>query len=224
MNILIVSMSTWGELGNWLSGATLAEAIGRDLPRANVTQLKAEGVFPLFGKIGEQIKNATIEDSNPEKRFENYSNVLKSYENYFQSFDTTPVNSDLDRVMEVITKMKPDLIIGTKGVICKVVLSALKKLQLQIPVINYVTNHGHFKFKLHHCIDAKLHLVRFDESREFLIRCTAFKASDIVPVGYLLRTMKEDLNVIGALEQTDKREEFSVVIMSNRGGDRKSVV
>jgi hypothetical protein len=220
MKILVISMSTWGELGNWLSGGTLAATIKNDLPGCEVDQVKAESVFPTFGKIGAQIKEATLIDPAPERRYEDYSKVLLGYEKFFDALEQSGSAEELGHVTTCIDNFSPNLIIGTKGVICRVILMALKASGKQIPVINYVTNHGHFKFKIHHCVHAKLHMVRFEESRDFLISNTPFKPESIVRIGYLLATDSSKLTnaLPSPIANPSLKEEYSVVIMSNRGG------
>src|SRR5437879_1898850 len=78
--ILIVSMTTWGEMGNWLSGKGLAGALARLAPDADVQIEPAESLIPRFAATGAAIKEATTASGSPEERFARYSEVLRNLE------------------------------------------------------------------------------------------------------------------------------------------------
>lgn len=218
MNILIISMSTWGELGNWLSGKTLSDMLQTDIPDAQITQIKAESVYQHFASIGLQIKSATLAATDPEARQLAYCGILEKYENHFESLQTL----DLSELKATLSLLNPDVVIGTKGVICRICIEALRQLHRSTPVVNYVTNHGHFRFKIHHCVAARLHLVRFPESKDYLLEHTTFDSTTVLPVGYLLNTSNIDLNnaplASNPTASSQKVFKPSVVVMSNRGG------
>lgn len=210
-------MTTWGELGNWLSGRTLANTLNRSLGDVKITQIKAESVFPKFAEIGSQISNLSKTANNPEERFQRYSDLLNKEADYFDDID----NDLLCEFNKVISNVKPDIIIGTKGVICRVVIKALALENSKIPVLNYVTNHGHFQFKIHQCYDVDRHIVRFEDSKQYLIENTKFSPEKIIPIGYLLNTYEgAEKTVKKVKSQTLLEKEISIIILSNRGGNQ----
>ena len=77
---LIVSMTTWGEMGNWLSGKSLGATLAACLPTASVQVEAAESLVPRFQPIGASIKGVTLSSQTPEQRFERYAAILHGLE------------------------------------------------------------------------------------------------------------------------------------------------
>lgn len=219
MKILVVSMTTWGEMGNWLSGKSLAATLQHAIPNASTRILAAESVVPAFAETGKAIKQATLESRSTAERFARYSAVLRGLESTLPpGFEQNPPEPLLRDLCTAITEDPPDVLIGTKGVICRALLGALKIAGLERPVLNYVTNHGHFQFPVHRCNTAALHLVRFREGGEYLERECGWEADSIVPVGYLIAARQ-----LGDVRPPDDRKSpagrQSIIVVSNRGDE-----
>lgn len=223
--ILIVSMTTWGERGNWLSGKSLGATLQACWPDAQVDVVAAEELIPLFADIGKRIKAATVETTDPEERFAGYSRILRDLEPLFPAgFEDAPelhprAAAELRVLADRLRDNPPDLLLGTKGVICRALLAALRLAGHQRPVINYVTNHGHFQFAVHRVPGAALHLTRLPEGRDYLIETCGWPAESIRAIGYLVAA--QQLIQRGEVPNFDEasRPHISVIIVSNRGGD-----
>ena len=55
-SVQVISMRTWGELGNLLAGRTLAATLAAGLDDAEVTVVEAETLFPQFAEAGAAIR------------------------------------------------------------------------------------------------------------------------------------------------------------------------
>jgi len=220
--ILIVSMTTWGEMGNWLSGKGLAGALARLAPHAEIEIEAAEPLIPRFAATGAAIKEATTASGSPEERFARYSEVLRGLEAVLPpGIETDPgahpsLAAELEPLCARLRAKPPDLVIGTKGVICRILAAALRLEGLDRPIINYVTNHGHFQFAVHDCPDAALHLVRFPEGAEYLRRERGWSPQSMRVIGYLIAA--QQLGTIAATEAIPSGDARSLIIVSNRGG------
>lgn len=209
-------MATWGEMGNWVSAKVLSKTIQTMNPNYNIQQVAAENIFPTFAEIGKKIKTVTLRAKNPEERLSLYSGLL---DNEAKKLDVVK-DVELKLVDELIDEIKPNIIIGTKGVICRVVAESVSRKSLNIPVVNYVTNHGLFKLRIHNCERASAHIVRLMESKEFLMKEAGLPAHKIFPVGYLLNTAVKTANFTNQNEiGYSDLDKVSVIILSNRGNE-----
>jgi hypothetical protein len=223
--ILVVSMTTWGERGNWLSGKSLGATLQGCWPDAEVNVLPAEELVPLFAAVGQRIKTATVDSQNLEERFERYSQILRGLEPMFpEGFEDDPESyplavAELQPLVALLRDNVPDVLLGTKGVICRLLLAALKLAGHRRPVINYVTNHGHFQFAVHRCHGAALHLVRWPEARGYLAKTCGWPLESIQVVGYLVAAQQLLQRGVGRAVEATAAPQISVIIVSNRGGD-----
>ncbi|MBL9005115.1 MAG: hypothetical protein JNJ46_12760 [Myxococcales bacterium] len=226
MKILVVSMSTWGEMGNWLSGRSLVAVLASSFPAAEVNQVLAETYVPCFAEIGADIKRITRASGSPEERFERYAAIMGELDRrYPQGVESAaPLASALAAELEAFTEYlraaAPDLIIGTKGLICRICVAAARHAGLSVPVINYITNHGHFQFRVHHCPDAALHLVRFAAGQAYVQKRCGFRPEAVRAVGYVVaaQPLLHPTRAAPLAEQGEVRGPLSVIIVSNRGG------
>lgn len=227
MKIIVVSMTSWGEMGNWLSGKSLGAALAACFPEASVDVLAAEELVPRFAATGEAIKEATRASRTPDERVHRYSTILRQLEADFPpGFEADPalhpsLAADLERLGRTIQAERPDVILGTKGIICRVCIAAAALVGEAPVVINYVTNHGHFQFPVHHCPGAALHLLRFPEGAEFLKSACGLPDSAVRVVGYLVAAYQLTGGRGAELAMAppgDDRGVQSVIIVSNRGG------
>jgi UDP-N-acetylglucosamine:LPS N-acetylglucosamine transferase len=206
--ILVLAMTSWGEAGNWLSGRSLAVTLTAALPDAEVELEAADRLLPGFRAVGDAIKSATVGSRSPAERFSRYAAVLEQLEQQFPP--------DLEQLVRRLEEDPPDVVIGTKGIICRAAIEALRLAGSPRPVIDYVTNHAHFRFPVHRCSEAAVHLVRVPEAKGYLEQTCGWSAEEIRCVGYLVAAQAV-LRTVGdsASRNGDGR---SVIVVSNRGG------
>lgn len=225
MNIQIISMKGWGELGNWLSGKSLATLLQEITPKAKVSHIPANEFILEFINIGKLIKQITLESENNEDRYKNYSHIMqKSLSIFPPNFENAPlVNKSITKALEPLTQhfieTKPDIVIGTKGIICRVAIAALRLAEHNSKVINYVTNHMHFQFPLHHCPTVDHHLVRLNEAKEYITNNCQIPSEKVSVIGYPIAAheFSSDQNKYPIAFQQNSR---TVIIFSNRGGPK----
>jgi len=219
LSIGIVAMTSWGEAGNWLSAKSLETTIRRAVPNATVLVHAAEELVPRFAEVGQAIKVATLNSSGREDRGERYAAVLDTLASRFPPGSEDDVSgafaAEVARAVEWVSATKPDLLIGTKGIICRALHAATRLAGIPVPIVNYVTNHGHFAFEIHRCAGANVHLVRLSEAERFLVAECGFDPAKVRFVGYLVAAQSilhsEPASVKSALRA-------SLIVVSNRGG------
>lgn len=217
--IAIAAMTSWGEAGNWLSAQSLAATIASRAPGANVTVRAADELIPAFADVGRAIKAATLDSGGPRERYDRYAAVLhrlgERFPAGFENRPRGPQAADLEPLAAWIRSTRPDVLIATKGVICRGLLAATRLAGIRAPVINYVTNHAHFAFPVHRCPGAAMHLVRIPVAKRFLEDNCGFDPATVEVVGYLVAAAP----LLGDARALTPRASASVIIVSNRGGD-----
>ncbi len=230
MNVLILSMTTWGEMGNWLSGQSLKEALTKARPDWNVVQQAADTAVPGLAEAGSTIREISRQATSPEERFDAYRALMASLmEKYPAGMETGDASTSetaraVEQLKAVLATEAPDVIIGTKGIICRLALAASGGAT---PVINYVTNHMHFQFAVHRCPGATRHLVRLPQAKEYLQDDLGYDASAIDIIGYLINagpnqpdaSPRRSAGGSGSGSGSgDSTQPPHVVVVSNRGG------
>lgn len=211
----IVTMKSWGEAGNWLSAKSLEAAITGAVPDATVTVQAADALVPMFLRTGEAIKAATIGSRGPGERQERYAAVLGDLGARLPpGFEERAGDAEFAGLAEWITATAPDLLIATKGVICRALLAAVRLAGARLPVVDYVTNHGHFAFAVHRCPGAAMHLVRIPEAKRFLEARCGFDPARVRTIGYLVAAQP----LLDAAPPPAPAARPSVIVVSNRGG------
>lgn len=220
MKLLILSMRTWGEMGNWLSGHALAEALACEMPSWQVEQLATDHLVPRLAEAGAQIRRLTKQHTQPRPRFIAYTQLMErltsEYPPGFEEASSIPadLSADLQILSNTITASEPDIVIGTKGIICRLALAATER---RLPVVNYVTNHGHFRFAVHSCPSASRHLVRLDAARDFLVDQCGYAQDSVDLVGYLVNaSARSGISRESSALPAPVSPYF--VVTSNRGG------
>ncbi|MGH3783272.1 MAG: hypothetical protein ACRDRO_22310 [Pseudonocardiaceae bacterium] len=217
--ILIATMTSWGEAGNWLSAKSLEATIARAAPGASVTVQAADELVPAFRQTGRAIKAATLNSGGPEERKDRYAAVLRALGERFppgfeERSDGAPTG-ELNRLADWIAGTKPDLLIATKGVLCRALLAASRLAGIEVPVVDYVTNHGHFAFEVHRCQGARMHLVRIPDAKRFLEVECGFNPATVRVVGYLVAAQP----LLPAAPTPPPGTRASLIVVSNRGGE-----
>jgi UDP-N-acetylglucosamine:LPS N-acetylglucosamine transferase len=222
--ILVLAMASWGEAGNWLSGRSLAATLRAALPDAAVGLEAADRLLPTLRAVGEAIKSATVESRSPHERFARYASVLHDLETRLPpgvetAPEASPLAAELAALARWLEQEAPDVVIGTKGVICRAAVAAQRIAGRSWPVVDYVTNHAHFGFPVHHCPDAAVHLVRVPEAKTYLEQRCGWPSDSVRLVGYLVAA-RAVLRTVGDGDERGSRNAGgrSVIVVSNRGG------
>lgn len=214
----IVTMASWGEAGNWLSAKSLEATITRAAPDATVTVQAADELVPAFARTGKAIKAATVDSGSSGERHDRYAAVLRGLGELFppgaEDHPDERVATELGPLTEWVAKTRPELLVGTKGAICRALLAATRLAGFRVPVVNYVTNHAHFAFDVHRCPGADLHLVRLPVAARFLETGCGTDPARVRVVGYLV-SAQPLLDVAPAPAATARA---SLIVVSNRGG------
>ncbi|MFF3855588.1 hypothetical protein [Micromonospora sp. NPDC002575] len=229
-SVQVVSMRTWGELGNLLAGRTLAAALAAGLAEADVTVVEAETIFPQFAEAGAAIRELVAARLPADEVRAGYLRLMADFTGRLPAgLDDDPVPpATAERLASVVahfTRTRPDLVIGTKGVITRLCHAALRVAGLTAPVVNYVTNEGLLRLPVHRAPHLPVHLVQFDRARDYLVREHGYRPERVVPVGRLLaQTQAAQVFEGAAVEGGDGFDPAltaagtRILILSNRGG------
>lgn len=228
--IHIYAMRTWGELGNLLAAKTLGGVLASQIPEARVQVFEAEMFLPRFLEAGEAIKNITLTSSTAAERRTRYLAFMESLEAVFHAgFEDAPDafwQQELRDWTAHLETTQPDVVIGTKGVISRVLLAAVAITGQRRAVLNFITNHGLLLLSIHRSTHMPLHLVQFEEGMEWLTRRYGCDASTVELVGPMVagHVLAQELvkpSADGGV--SDFGEQFAsdmprLVIFCNRGG------
>ncbi|MEU7959345.1 hypothetical protein [Micromonospora humida] len=235
-SVQVISMRTWGELGNLLAGRTLAATLAAGLDDVDVTVVEAETIFPQFAEAGAAIRELVAARLPADEVRAGYLSLMADFTGRLPGgLDDDPVPAAtadrLAAVVEHFATTKPDLVIGTKGVISRLSRAALRIADLPTPVVNYVTNEGLLRLPVHRAPHLPVHLVQFDRARDYLVREHGYRPERVVPVGRLLAQAQAAQVFEGAgqggriggtdadaMESALAEARTRVLILSNRGG------
>lgn len=234
--IQIIAMRTWGELGNLLAAKILAGVLGQQLPEVNIQVIEAETLLPRFGPIGATISKIAKTPGEPASRYQQYMAMMDQVaEVFYQGFEVDtpikgPLASEIQAFVEHFRQTKPDLVVGTKGVISRVCLAALRQAGLDIPVVNYVTNEGLLRLQIHRSHHLAYNLVAFDSGRRYALEEHGFDPERVTTVGRLIAQteLHQFLERRGAAASDERTASLDttdlgdcatrVVVFCNRGG------
>lgn len=213
--IIIVSMRSWGELGNYLCAKQLGGFIRSNL---NVDEqvIFADDYISEFKNIGDKIKNIMkLYAHDPDSVHEHYSTLLKSLDTVINEYNYHE-NKEFETLTKVINDFSPKVTICTKGVIGKLLTNARSHYQYNFHIFNYVTNHGHFQFDAHVSDTIDGYLTRLPESTQYIYDVTQGK-SRIYELGYISSIVSLDTNYF----PNEAMPAFkNIIIVSNRGDVR----
>jgi hypothetical protein len=216
--IVIVAMASWGELGNILAARRLATCLN-DVLDASIDVFKAEDIVPEFARIGARIEEIAKANVEWTTRLEQYRDSMRGLESvFYEGFETDHIvrgrlSSDIQRVGELIRTTKPDLLVGTKGLISRLLLAGLRHEPCGADVVNYVTNEGLLEIPLHRSAAVPHHFVPFESGCQYLVHHHGYSRHQVTSVGRLIRSPSPA--TVTSYPQTPVR----AVIFSNRGGD-----
>ena len=227
-NLQILAMRTWGELGNLLAARTLASALTSELPGVEVEVLEAEALFPRFARIGAAIEGIAKMPCEPAERHGNYLSFMTQLEEVFphdleaRERPLGMLDPELDRLVEHFGSTRPDLVVGTKGVISRLCLAALRRAGLDVPVVNFVTNEGLLRLPIHRSAALAHNLVPFESARRYLLVEHAFLPERVQVVGRLIAQpeLARFVEHGGPTEMpAECPADVRVLVLSNRGGE-----
>lgn len=190
--IEIIAMKSWGELGNLLAAKTLATHLNKLFSNVDVIVTEAETLFPVFQEIGEKIRIALTIDESPVKRCQRYFHVMQNLEKiFFEDFEIShqfspELSAYINSFDFHLKKSKPDIVVGTKGVLSRIFYATILKNDYKIPVINFITNQGLLDLPIHRSKCLPNNFVQYDYSKESIIKEYNYNDKNIKVVGRLI--------------------------------------
>jgi hypothetical protein len=230
-SIQIIAMRSWGELGNLLAARTLAACLEPRIHTA-VHVIEAETLFPRFDAIGRKIADIMSTGSEPEEKRRRYLTLMTQVEPTFpvrcEIDERLPLEltTELEPWVQWFSKTRPRLVIGTKGIISRLALAALRRAASPAPLLNFVTNQGLLTLPLHRSRWLPRHFVPFESARQYLLAQHGYAPDQVRTVGRLLahgETAKfverpKGASASSASLQLPSDIERRVVVFVNRGG------
>lgn len=172
--LLLLSSRSWGELGNYLSAKRLEKRLKTVASIRELIHENFEDYCPYFSELGERISTLSRESHNAEERNNSYNNLMREIENtFYKGFemgDERIAQIDIPSIRERIVAHAPDIVVGTKGLISRICVRAVKKLSHRPLVINYVTNDGLLNLPIHLSDAPDQQLVQTDLGRRSLTK------------------------------------------------------
>ena len=231
VQVSIYAMRTWGELGNLLIARTLKGAI-ESQPGFAVRLFEAEDFCPSLGRTGEEIRRLSQRTvGDPAARRTGYLGLIADLEERFPAgfeVEEPPSPAVLEETAALgghLAATRPDLVIGTKGIISRLCLSAARRAGCAAPVVNFVSNHGLLELGIHRSVHLPLNLVQFEEARQKLLDRHGYLPERVEGVGQLIAhhelsgfvASQEGAAALDLLDPDDT-ETPVVVVFCNRGG------
>lgn len=189
--IIIFAMPSWGEKGNLLSAHSLADALKTNLPNVAIEIVEAESFFPSFYEIGKEIELISKSDKNITAKLQAYYKLMGCLEVGFP--EETELNPawpkelyrDGLKLSEYIEHKKPRIVIGTKGIIARMLYKSTLNSSNPPLVVSYVTNEGLIELAIHRSKYMPLTIVQYERIRLRLINNYGYDSSRVVTVGKL---------------------------------------
>jgi hypothetical protein len=225
----IIAMRTWGELGNLLAAKTLGACLQGHVP-TQVHVVEAEALFPRFAEMGRGIERIMTQDASPEQKLGEYLSLMTRAEAVFPArFESAPrlpsiARGELGPLIEFFSSKRPSLVIGTKGIISRLCLAAMRQVREPAPIVNFVTNQGLLELPLHRSRAISHHLVPFESARTYLVERHGYAPEQVHTVGRLLASRHTADFVERAREPSASARQLPtdvdrrVVVFVNRGG------
>jgi UDP-N-acetylglucosamine:LPS N-acetylglucosamine transferase len=234
--IQLVAMRTWGELGNLLAAKTLASALSQTLDGVETEVIEAETLFPRFAEIGREIELLAKTRCEARVRHRQYLELMEGLRPlFYPGFEVAPriegaLGEEIRPLVEHFMRTRPSLVVGTKGVISRLCMAALRLASHPAPVVNYVTNEGLLRLEIHRSPFLPDQFVPFESARRYLIDQHGFEPACITTVGRLIA----QASLGSFLEQRGEEayptesprdapapglDSVRVAVFSNRGGE-----
>lgn len=189
--ILILSMKTWGELGNYLAGELLANTFKNIDSSLNVKVHAADDIIETLATIGKEIKEIMLTAANAEDVFLRYNNLFSSYEANLYSADfehdvtnrRCKLDEEINVLREFIAAYNPDIVIGTKGIISRLVFAANNQGSKRFKLINYITNHGLLDLAIHRSSEIMINIVQFEDAKNYILSNYNYSTERVLVTG-----------------------------------------
>lgn len=230
--ILVLGMRTWGQFGNYLAATRLAHVVRASVPEVEVELREAESFLPSLASVGAQIRTLTLESPDALTRSERYLQLMdtlkKHYPEGFELGEPTALafSDELEVLAGYFREQRPDIVIGTKGVISRLVISALRLAGHTAQVVNHVTNEGLLRLAIHRAPTAT-NFVGFDSARVYALEQLGYPGDNVRVVGPLIAEhelkdflLSADSGTVKPLwcDDDGTSGRTKVIIFSNRGG------
>lgn len=189
--IEIFGLRTWGNLGNLLAARKLARRLETLLPGQSIHVLEGEDFCAALAEFGAQISHLKETVSDPVELRSRYFALMDDALERFPS-ESEMISSaslfdhDAAPLADHFSESRPDIVIGTKGLLSRLCVKALRLSSLETPVINYVTNHGLISIPVHRSRGFTLNLVPFEQTKSALITAYGYCEESVEVVGALL--------------------------------------
>lgn len=215
-SVQIYSARTWGAMGNLLAGRHLGSVLDRN-PVWQVDVQAIEDLVSWMAEAGRQIKDITTATTNHDQLRESYLRFAESASQLVPTgfeLDTETPPIDLGPLADRLLTTRPDIVIGTKGIVSRMLTWCVRAHQLPTRVLNYVTNPGLLEMDMHLTPHADLVTVPFPWNRDRLRERSDLPASRIIVPGPLLAAGSMPSNA----RPSEEHQRPIVLILNNRGG------
>lgn len=222
--VIIFAMRSWGERGNLLSARLLADALELNCQQSQIEVVEAELFFPLLAKIGGEIETISRSNESIPNKLKNYHKLMETLEECFP--EENEISSEWHKefheggkkLSEFLDQRKPEIIVGTKGIISRMLYKSVLKSAYSPLVISYVTNEGLAELSIHRSKYIPLTIVPFERIRSRLVNHHNYEPDRVFTAGKLIpksqTTTNFEANNIIELPKTRQR----MIVLSIRSG------
>jgi UDP-N-acetylglucosamine:LPS N-acetylglucosamine transferase len=199
-------LKTWGNLGNLLAARKLARRIDAMWPGASVTVLEGESFCPTLAEFGVRIRELKDRVADPLSLRSEYLALMAEALQRFPSDSEAPgapmSDPDTARLADHFHASRPDIVVGAKGLLSRLCVTALGHASLDTPVVNHVTNHGLISLPVHRSRWFALNLVPFEETRSALVNTYGYSDAQVEVIGPIISG--DGLRAVVAHEASDR--------------------
>jgi len=168
--VLIFSSRSWGELGNRLSAKRLQSALEKSGLFDEIEHESFEDFCPYFAEIGQRIRGLSQSADSPQTRRAQYDALIAEVHRSVESGKLSSDELGFGKVRDRISAGAPNVVIGTKGLISRLVCDALGPARARGPrVVNYVTNDGLLTLPVHVSAAPDLQIVQTEAGERRLM-------------------------------------------------------
>ncbi|MGA5421546.1 Moenomycin biosynthesis protein MoeGT1 [Streptomyces lavendulocolor] len=170
--IQVLSPRTWGEFGNYLAATSFSRVL-RGAVDAEVTLLEAEPIVPWLGEAGAEIRAISLGSPDAATRTERYMALMSRLQERFPAgFEVDPGLRQAEALSGLVKHLRettPDVVVGTKGIVARLCVAAVRLAGLRTRVVSHVTNPGLMDLPLHRSRHPDLTLVGLERAKERLL-------------------------------------------------------
>lgn len=189
--VAVVAMRSWGEFGNRLAAERIRAVLIRQLPSVEISVWDAEDLVPKLEDAGREIRKITLGTRTVAQRSSRYMALMRRLARDFPpGFELRPpaafaFRAELAALSDRFDERRLDLVIGTKGLISRLCLAAVRNGRGRTNVANYVTNPGLLELSIHRSAHM-VSVVPFAWARSLLRAEPGFDPDRVVVTGPLI--------------------------------------